>query len=386
MWRLLKPLAIILVVSSGGFLLALGAHVATRATPSQIAVLGTPIVETAFGVLVNESWEWPTQHEFMVNASDGTLVTLRYETYTEITSARALEITRDFLGAELVSFLDAADAVIDISVDESVALWRVGFRVVNETDALIIQVALDLVSGEVCGFHWHTKGTYDAPICLRGKPIVADGQPVNQSLAERAAAQFMASHGLLLPSSTRLLGVYGSPNRETPVFYYMEMTVANTTVVMDESFRGVFVRLDAVTGAVIDLRFRCIRPPVLSTVGVMNPDMILDSLVNERQDLTELTYETRFLGLVSRGHPTSGREVFQLAWVHRFVSSAGDILEVGVEAHSGDELLPHYDYIPGGIEQFLKPNLFMLLPVMTCGLGTPILYWVLRRYAATRED
>ena len=364
--------------------MALGAHGVTRAAPSQINALGIPIVESAFRGLVNETWEWPTQHEFLVNASDGTIVTLRYDTDTEITRAQVLEITRDFLGAELVSFLDAADVVVDISIDESVALWRVGFRVGNETDALIVQVSLDLVSGKVCSFHWHTKGTYDAPICLRGEPIAVDRQPVNKSLAERTAAQFMAYHSLHIPPTSRLLGVYGSPN-STPVFYYIEIAAVNTTVVMDESFRGVFVRLDAVTGAVMDLRFRCIQPPVVSTVGVMNPDMILDSLLNEREDLRALTYETRFLGLVSRGQPTSGREVFQLAWVHRFMSSTGDILEVGVEAHSGDELLPHYDYVPGGIEQSTGPGLLMLVPVMTCGLGMPILYWMLRRYAATHE-
>lgn len=354
----------ILLASSTAFLLTISLYTLTRANIQHISLIGTPIEETEFSSLVNE-----TPHPVVLRGNWSQISERPYRkqlllSNRNITVRHAREQAESFLPSDLSEHLEFREMVSD-DVNESNRLRFFFHNYTDGTTHLLVWVSVNSISGEVMEYEETWRSNETLPVGLKSLYPYSGVRNTTSDQANQIAAEFLASHGYTLEPSSRYIGTTLTVTEEQlleimeegfenpkdslgPTVYDVALEQPNGLVFPDKRLAGIRILVSAFMGRVVSFHYNLVSLPSinLESIPLINERAArnsaenyagswLDTNVMPRESMWEQGHVVLYL---LEGEWATQME-FQLAWAFRVSSRVGNIQtngEIAVDAISGN--------------------------------------------------
>ena len=354
-------------------------YLTTRADSTQIQLPGTPINNTKFATLINESLDRAVfVGSFQVESSKPYVLRFIPQSGELITQEVAINISLQFIPSNYRNYLNFTHwAELNPNLPE----WTIRFTSHrNDTGdyyGLVIITKLNAINGRITNYHVHWDEYVDPSILL--PPIEPDSSPINYSIAEDKLIQFLSENSFSVPITTRLLEVNMWPNETDTSWYRFKFGIPTGNVTPDEALQGLEARIDAVTGEVLDFTYSNIEIPLVSEEDVIDPNFVLNQIMeNYTSDLNIV--DADYIGSFLRFRlieTTYDPIRVQLVWTFQFKDDEDGFYEIHRDAYNGGVPIPNRNVLYGLTEE--SSRVIFVIPIFA-GITSLIIFLVFRRY------
>jgi len=362
-----------------GITVPAGLYSATRAGPAHLESPGVPVSETEFRDLVGLEWDSAVFHgAYLTRSTRPYIVQVNFSADSAIELNVAVDTAKSFIDSQVMDFLDPEPNRTALSTD--LPKWSIRFTGGNQSQQLVVAVGINAITGKIVEYHQHWKGS---PVPeLVSEPINPDEEPCNDTTIRAKLADFMALRGYSVPDTMRLLRTTPMPNDTHPAVYAIELANCYGSVLLDQNYQGVYSRIDAVTGEILDFRYQMMDFPVIAYETPISPDIVKQHVTVDNLWLEDYNYLGAFLRFISQGIPELNQSIqFQLAWALQFYNhtESPDVFEIYRDAFDGSEIVRRgalYVHIGAFI---MEARVAVIVVIAISGLVAALIYITVRK-------